>query len=42
MYEIAVFSKIEPNSDADCFKELSFHNKPIKKPNVQCLKNIDR
>ena len=42
MYKIAVFSKIEPNSDADCFKELSFHNKPIKKPNVQCLKNIDR
>ena len=41
MYKRAVFSKIKPHSDAaDYFKELLFHNKPIKKPNVKHLKNI--
>ena len=41
MYKRAVFSKIKPHSDAaDHFKELLFHNKPIKKPNVKHLKNI--
>ena len=38
-----VLSKIKPHSDAaDYFKELPFYNKPIKKPNVKCLKNVDR
>ena len=36
-------SKIKPDSDAaDYFKELPFYNKPIKKPKVKRLKNIDR
>ena len=43
MYRMAVLSKIESHSDAvDYFKELPFYNKPIKKPKVKCLKNIDR
>ena len=40
---MAVLSKIKPHSDAvDYFKELPFYNKPIKKPKVKHLKNIDR
>ena len=40
---MAVLSKVKPQSDAvDYFKELPFYNKPIKKPNVKCLENIDR
>ena len=36
-------SKIKSHSDViDYFKELSFYNKPIKKPKVKRLKNIDR
>ena len=43
MYEMAVLSKIKSHSDAvDYFKELPFYNKPIKKPKVKRLKNIDR
>ena len=43
MYKIAVLSKIKPHSDAvDYFKELPFYNKPIEKPKVKRLKNIDR
>ena len=43
MYKMAVLSKIKPHSDAvDYFKELPFYNKPIKKPKVKHLKNIDR
>ena len=43
MYKMAVLSKIQPHSDAaGCFKELPFYNKPIKKPKVKRLKNIDR
>ena len=42
MYKIAILSKIKPHSDAvDYLKELPFYNKPIKKPKVKCLKNID-
>ena len=42
MYKMAVLSKIKPHSDAvDYFKELHFYNKPIEKPKVKCLKNID-
>ena len=42
MYKMAVLSKIKPHSDAvDYFKELPFYNKPIKKPKVKRLKNID-
>ena len=43
MYKMAVLSKIKPHFDAvDYFKELPFYNKPIKKPKVKRLKNIDR
>ena len=43
MYKMAVSSKITPHSDAvDYFKELPFYNKPIKKPKLKCLKNIDQ
>ena len=40
---MAGLSKIKSHSDAvDYFKELPFYNKPIKKPKVKRLKNIDR
>ena len=40
---MAAMSKIKPHSDAvDYFKELPFYNKPIEKPKVKRLKNIDR
>ena len=40
---MAVLSKVKPHSDAvDYFKELPFYNKPIEKPKVKHLKNIDR
>ena len=40
---MGVLSKIKRHSDAiDYFKELPFHNKPIKKSKVKRLKNIDR
>ena len=43
MYKMAVLSKIKPQFDAaDYFQELPFYNKPIKKPKVKRLKNIDR
>ena len=43
MYKVAVLSKINPHSDAaNYFKELPFYNKPIQKPKVRHLKNIDR
>ena len=43
MYKMAVLSKIKPHFDAvDYFKELPFYNKPIKKPKVKRLKNIDQ
>ena len=43
MYKMAVLSKIKAHSDAvDYFKELPFYNKPIEKPKVKRLKNIDR
>ena len=43
MYKMAVLSKIKPYSDAiNSFKELPFDNKPINKPKVKRLKNIDR
>ena len=43
MYKMAVLPKIKSHSDAvDYFKELPFYNKPIKKPKVKRLKNIDR
>ena len=43
MYKMEVLSKIKPHSDAvDYFKELPFYNKPIKKPKLKCLKNIDQ
>ena len=40
---MATLSKIKPHSDAvSYFKELSFFKKPIKKPKVKRLKNIDQ
>ena len=40
---MAVLSKVKSYSDViDYFKELPFYNKPIKKPKVKCLKNIDQ
>ena len=43
MYKMEVLSKIKPCSDeVDYFKELPFYNKPIEKPKVKHLKNIDR
>ena len=43
MYKMAVLSKIKSHSDAvDYFKELPFYNKPIKKPKIKSLKNINR
>ena len=43
MYKMAVLSKIKSHSDViDYFKELPFYNKPIKKPKVKRLKNIDQ
>ena len=42
MYKMAKLTKIKCHSDAvDYFKELPFHNKPIEKPKVKHLKNID-
>ena len=39
---MAVLSKIKHHFDAvDYFKELSIYNKPIEKPKVKRLKNID-
>ena len=43
MYKMAVLSKIKPHFDTvDYFKELPFYDKPIEKPKVKSLKNIDR
>ena len=40
---MTVLSKIKSHSDAvDYFKELPFYNKPIKKPKVKRLKDIDQ
>ena len=40
---MAILSKIKSHCDAlDYFKELPFYNKPIEKPNVSLLKNIDQ
>ena len=38
---MAVLSKIHSDA-ADYFKELPFYNKPIEKPKVKRLKNIDQ
>ena len=43
MCKMSVLSKTKPHFDAvDYFKELPFYTKPIKKPKVKRLKNIDR
>ena len=40
---MAVLPKIKSHPNAvDYFKELPFHNKPIKKPKIKRLKNIDQ
>ena len=39
---MTILSRIESHPDAaDFFKELPFYNKPIEKPKIKCLKNID-
>ena len=38
---MTVLSKITHSSAADYFKELPFQNKPIEKPKIKRLKNID-
>ena len=38
---MTVLSKITHPSAADYFKELPFYNKPIEKPKIEHLKNID-
>ena len=39
---MTVSSKIKSHpSVVDYFKEIPFHNKPIEKPKIKCLKNID-
>ena len=40
MFKMAVLSKSKPHYDY--FKQLPFYNKPIEKPKVKRLKNIDR
>ena len=43
MYKNGKIVKNKPHSDAvDYFKKRPFYNKPIKKPKVRRLKNIDR
>ena len=40
---MTVLSQIKYHSDAvDYFKEFPFYNKPIEKPKVKFLKNIDQ
>ena len=40
---MAVLWKIKSHFDVvGYFKELPFYNKPIKKPKIKCLKNIDQ
>ena len=40
---MAILSKIKSHSDVtDYFKKLPFYNKPIKKPKLKRLKNIDQ
>ena len=39
---MAVLSEITHPSAADYFKELPFYNKPIEKPKIKRLKNIDQ
>ena len=38
---MAILSKINNLSEVNYFKELSFYNKPIEKPKIRLLKNID-
>ena len=38
---MTVMSNINDSNEANCFKELPFYNKLIKKPEIKRLKNID-
>ena len=38
---MAILSNINNLTEVNYFKELPFDNKPIKKPKIKCLKNID-
>ena len=43
MYKMALLSKVKYHPDVIVyFKELPFYNKPIIKPKVKCLKNINQ
>ena len=39
--KMTVLSNITHPSEVDYFKELPFYNKPIEKPKIKRLKNID-
>ena len=41
MYKMAILSKINNPDVVDYFKKLPFYNKPIEKPRIKCLKNIN-
>ena len=38
---MTVLSNINNINGVNCFKELPFYNKPIEKPKIKLLKNID-
>ena len=39
---MAVLKKVKSHPNVvDYFKEIPFYNKPIEKPKIKCLKNID-
>ena len=43
MYQNGSIFKVKSHPDVvDNFKEILFYNKPIEKPNVKRLKNIDQ
>ena len=42
MYKMTIKTKIKSHPAViDYFKKLAFYNKPIEKPKIKCLKNID-
>ena len=38
---MTILSNITDSSEVDYFKELLFYNKPIEKPKIKRLRNID-
>ena len=38
---MTIKTKIKSHLDeVDCFEEITFYNKPIKKPKIRCLKTL--